>query len=411
MNATEPSARRRQSSHRGVRIAVAVVAAALVATPIVVRADDPADAADLVVRVGQLHTGDGTVLRDAVIVIEDGRFVSVTEGGAVPKGSAARVFANAVACPGFVDAVTQIGLDGGAAESPEALTPDVRAADAFDVRHRDLKPTVQAGTTSIGLLPAPANVASGASAAAALRADGSAEVLLRRGPPVFAFQAPALGTARVPSTAAGARAVLQAAFAGRAWTTSGEGSIPVRPAAIELLAALKGGPAIVYADSPENARIAIETLKAQGLSPTLVGLRAAWKDSARIADLRVPCIVVGLDPGDPIGLLEMPGKLAAAGVDVSFATGAPARSPRSLRLSIALAVANGFPTAQAVPAVTSRAAAALGVGDQVGHVAEGRRADLLILDGNPWEPRSRVLLSLAGGRIVRDAAAETEASK
>jgi len=302
-----------------------------------------------------------------------------------------------------VDSVTQTGLDGGAAESPEALTPDVRAADAFDVRHPDLLPMVRAGTTSIGLLPAPANVAAGASSAAALRADGSAEILTRQGPPVFAFQAPALGTARVPATAAGARAVLEAAFAGRAWATSGEGQIPARPSAIDLLAALKSGPTLVYADVPESARVAVETLKVRGLSPTLVGLRAAWKDPTVVADLGVPCVIVGLGTGDPVGLLRMPGKLAAAGATVSFATGAPSRSPRSLRLSLALAVANGFPAEQAVAAVTSRAAAALGVSDRVGRVAEGLRADLLVFDGDPWELRSRVLLSLAGGRVVRDA--------
>jgi imidazolonepropionase-like amidohydrolase len=148
--------------------------------------------------------------------------------------------------------------------------------------------------------------------------------------------------------------------------------------------------------------VGVETLKARGLAPTVVGLRAAWKDPETIGSLGVPCVVVGLDPNDPIGLLELPGKLAAAGASVSFASGAPSRSPRSLRLSLALAVANGFPTDQAVPALTSRAAAALGVSDRVGRVNEGLRADLLILDGEPWELRSRVLLSIAGGRVVRD---------
>jgi len=388
---------------RVVRAITALAAAALLATPVAVRADDPIEAADLVVRVGRLHIGDGTLLRNAVIVVEDGVFVSVTENGSVPEGVRAREFAKAVACPGLIDAVTQIGLDGGAAESPEALTPDVRAADAFDVRHPDLLPMVRAGTTSVGLLPAPANVASGASAAVALRADGSAEILARLGPPVFAFQAPALGNARVPSTAAGARAMLAAAFAGRVWTTSGEGQVPVRPRAAQLLAALTDGPALVYADGPENARIAVETLSERGLAPTLVGLRSAWRDPARVADLGVPCVIVGLSTGDPVGLLRMPGKLAAGGVQVSFATGAPSRSPRTLRLSLALAVANGFPADQAVPAVTSRAAAALGVGDRVGRVTEGLRADLLVLDGEPWELRSRVLLAVAGGRVIRDA--------
>ena len=37
-------------------------------------------------------------------------------------------------------------------------------------------------------------------------------------------------------------------------------------------------------------------------------------------------------------------------------------------------------------------------------LALANQPDLLIMDGEPWEPRSRVLLHLAGGRVVTDAA-------
>jgi imidazolonepropionase-like amidohydrolase len=378
---------------------VALVAAVAIAAPVAVHAEDPAQELDLVVRVGRLHVGDGKVLAPAVIAIDEGRIVAVAEGSDVPSGVPVRAWASAVACPGFVDAVSQTGLDGSAAESPEALTPDVRAADAFDVRHRDLPAALADGVTTLGLLPGPSNVAAGSAAAASLRADGSAEVVLRQGPPVFAFRAPALGTNRVPSTLAGARAMLEAAFAGRRWTTVGEGAVPARSEAIELLAALRDGRVFVYADDVEGARVAVDTLNGRGLQPTVVGLRAAWDDPDVVASLRVPLVVSELRLGDSEGLLALPARLAERGADVALASGAPGRP---LRMALSLAVAHGFPADQAVAAVTLRPARALGVDDRVGSVSAGKRADLMVFDGEPWEPASRLLLSVVGGEIVQD---------
>ncbi len=381
-------------------------ACALVGGVPAAHADDPAASADLVLRLGTLHVGDGDVVNDALVVIDDGRVVAVQAGGTVPEGVRVRTFARAVACPGFVDAVTQYGLDDGAAERPDTLTPDVRAADAFDVRAPELRAALDAGTTTLGLVPAPWNVACGRAATAGLRTDGSAEVLERVGVPVFAFRAPALRRDRVPATAAGARLVLEAAFEGRAWTTSGEGAAPLRAEALAELAQLRSGAVLVHVDRAEEARVAVETLRARGLAPTLVGLRQiAGPDEARaVAALGVPCVVTELGPEDSLATLAVPAELRAAGATVALASGAPAQSPRTLRLALALAVANGLPAADAVPAVTSHAAAALGASKGLGRVAVGARADLLVFDGAPWEPASRLLLTVTGGHVAFDAA-------
>ncbi len=378
------------------RALAAVVLAALVAAPVL--ADDAADGVEFV-RLGRLHVGDGTVEHNVVVAIDDGRFVSVGRD-APPAGANVRDLSQHVGCPGFIDAVTQLGLDGGAAETSEALTPDVRAADAFDGHSKDLAAATAAGTTCVGLSPSPSNVAAGRGAVAVQGADGRWELLERNGPPVFAFVPPALSAGRVPSTVAGARALLGAAFEGRRWRTPGESDPPVRDAALDMLAALRDGPALVHADSAAAARVAVETIGGRGLTPTLVGLRRGHIDPVALAALETPCIITALDPEDSVALLELPGRLARAGVDVTLSSGSPARHPNSLRLAMALAVARGLPTSHAVPAVTGRAARALGVADRIGRVAEGLRADLVVFDGEPWEPSTRIVLVVAGGRIV-----------
>ena len=68
----------------------------------------------------------------------------------------------------------------------------------------------------------------------------------------------------------------------------------------------------------------------------------------------------------------------ALGSDVSLATG----------LEIQRMVHHGLPSADALVAATRTAAEALGLGEHIGTVAEGKLADLIVVDGDPLtEPR------------------------
>ena len=99
----------------------------------------------------------------------------------------------------------------------------------------------------------------------------------------------------------------------------------------------------------------------------------------------------------------------ALGSDVSLGTGA----------EIQRMIRHGLTPAEALAAATSTAAQALGLAEQIGAVAEGKLADLLIADGNPLdEPRlltdpRRIWLVLqlgvpvAGQALERDIAVET----
>jgi imidazolonepropionase-like amidohydrolase len=62
----------------------------------------------------------------------------------------------------------------------------------------------------------------------------------------------------------------------------------------------------------------------------------------------------------------------------------------------------------AIQAATSAAARLLGLADEVGAIAVGRRADLLLVDGDPLQDLGRLArprLVVQAGRIVAAAAA------
>lgn len=73
-------------------------------------APPPAAPAVTVVRGGELHLGDGTVLRDATVVIRDGKFAAL--GGPELAGQAGDVIdaRGKIVTPGLIAADTQLGL-------------------------------------------------------------------------------------------------------------------------------------------------------------------------------------------------------------------------------------------------------------------------------------------------------------
>ncbi len=366
---------------------------------------DEAGGGALVLRVGTLHVGDGKTVASALIVVEGGKFALVGAGD-VPPRAIVRDFAAAHAAPGFIDGFTRLAVQGGAAEDVEVLTPQVRAADAFDPRSPQIRGLAAEGTTLIGFGPAASNLACGRAGAARLTATG-ATLVDASGPPTFSFTGAALRSDRVPATFAGARRLLECAFAGERWRGPGETDVPVDDTALAALRDLPAGPVIAWADSLACARTAVETLRAKKLEPTLVGIRDCAAEPDALAALGAPCVVTSLRPEDPLAVLSLAARLHAKGVAIAISTSAPDRSPRSLRLALSLAVAAGLPGEVALSAVTSTPAKMLGLGARVGRVATGLDADLVVTDGAPWEARSRILLVVSGGEIAFDRAAET----
>ena len=67
---------------------------------------------------GMVHVGDGTVLEGATVVIRDGLIVSVAAGGEVPAGAAGMDAAGKHVYPGFITALSDLGLGGDSTAGP-----------------------------------------------------------------------------------------------------------------------------------------------------------------------------------------------------------------------------------------------------------------------------------------------------
>ena len=95
--------------------------------------------------------------------------------------------------------------------------------------------------------------------------------------------------------------------------------------------------------------------------------------------------------------------LAAAGVDVYVGGGYSETGTRFLGLNTALAVGHGWDKAAALRALTSGAAELLGIDDELGRVARGYQADLVLWSGDPLASNATVEKVFLEGKVVYDA--------
>ncbi|WP_461169325.1 amidohydrolase [Arthrobacter sp. Z1-15] len=98
--------------------------------------------------------------------------------------------------------------------------------------------------------------------------------------------------------------------------------------------------------------------------------------------------------------LENPGKLAAAGVEISIITDHPVVPINFLIYQAALAMKEGLDRETALRSVTINPARVLGLGDRIGSLEPGKDADVVLWSGDPLDVMQRALTVWIGGREV-----------
>jgi imidazolonepropionase-like amidohydrolase len=144
-----------------------------------------------------------------------------------------------------------------------------------------------------------------------------------------------------------------------------------------------------------------------GFRVVLHHVSEAWKVSGELARAGVPCSVIVLDsPGGKIEAMDMSlatgAVLEAAGVPCALHTDDPVTDSRLFLRSAALAVRGGMSREKALEALTLAGARMLDLGDRVGSLEPGKDADLVILSGDPFSVRTKVLQTWVEGKKVFD---------
>ncbi len=102
----------------------------------------------LAIRVGTLHDGTGRVLRNGVVLLQDGRIKGVGEDLAIPYGAEVIDLPTGVATPGLLDAFSHLGLAGeGTPVPPGTANQKLHEAIAFD--DPMFQPALREGITTL----------------------------------------------------------------------------------------------------------------------------------------------------------------------------------------------------------------------------------------------------------------------
>src|SRR5690606_4294014 len=178
----------------------------------------------------------------------------------------------------------------------------------------------------------------------------------------------------------------------------------------EALARVLSGEAaaLVTAHRAHDILTALRLADEFGLRLVLDGAAEAYLVTDQLSDARVPVILHPpmARPGGDLqsATFETAKLLRDAGITVAIQSGYEASVPKTrvVLFEAAIAAANGLGMEDALRTITIDAARILGIGDRVGSLAEGKVADLVLFDGDPFEYTSHVCTVIAGGEIVSD---------
>jgi len=174
------------------------------------------------------------------------------------------------------------------------------------------------------------------------------------------------------------------------------GEAEYNPEMAALVPVLKGEmTAFIEVNKESDILAALRWIKAQKIKAVLTGVAEGWRVADSIALSGVPVItgpVLSMpsrdtDPYDQA--YKNPGLMQKAGVKVALRTN-EAENVRNLPFNAGFAAAYGMGTDEALKAVTIIPAEIFGVADKIGSIEAGKKANLFISTGDPFEPSTAI---------------------
>ena len=373
---------------------------------------------------GTLHTAVSKETFIADILIDGGKIVKIVkglsaDGAEVIDATGLQVY------PGFVEAHCHIGLDGYGIgyeghdynELNDPVTPQVQAIDGINPFDPCMKMAAKAGVTCFATGPGSSNSIGGTFAA--IKPVGTrVDNMIVKFPiamkcafgenPKRCYQKQGISSRM--TNAAKIREALNKAKVYKAkieaagddasklpaYDQKSEALIPVLNHEIPLKA---------HAHQANDIFTAIRIAKEFGVGLTLEHVTEGHMIVDELAKENLP-LAVGPTFGHASKFelqnktWETPGILAKAGCHVSIITDAPVTPLHYLPLCAGLAIKAGMDEYDALRAVTINPAEHIGIADRVGSLEEGKDADVVIVDGCPFDVTGVIKHVLINGEEV-----------
>lgn len=389
---------------------------------------------------GKIFTAAGPVIENGTILIRDGKIEDVGTAVSVPANARVVDATGKSVFPGFIDANCHAGMEEINAvdatvddsENVDPITPEMLVTDGFFPESKTLGVSRVNGVTACFVSPGAVNVLSGTSSLIEFSEKQIDKVVLQQRSAMNGT----LGEApkeqygskdKPPETRMGTAALLRATLTKAQeyrdkWSRyntkssdkkpSSEKTLtpPDRDLGLEALQDVLAGklPLVLSAHRADDILTAIRIAHDFGINGNLVinfGTEA-YKVADVLAREKIPVLVgpVSTQPDrmETLGArYDNAALLQRAGVLIAIQTN-ETHNMRNLPYEAGLAVANGLPYDEAIKAITINAAKIFHIDSVVGSIEKGKRANLMIANGDPLEPRTEITNVFIGGEEIPD---------
>lgn len=367
---------------------------------------------------GTVHTVVGETIERGTVLFQGGRVLAVGADLPIPGGARIVDVTDKHVYPGMIALNTALGIAeiGAVAATQDTREiggnqPDVGVADVVHADSAHFGVTLAGGVTRTQTAPQGGGPLRGQSAVLRMSGETSrdlvqvADDMLHVGFPRVANRAKekeepesAIRMAEAFEAARDyARLIDEAAAAGI--------DAPAHdPRLAALVPYVRGEKRVaLHADNAQTILFALRFADQQEIDAVLYGAREAWKVAPVIAESGVPVVVgpvLGLprssyDPYDCV--YANAAVLYRAGVPIAIQS-ADTMNPRNLADHAAMAAAFGLPPEAALRAITIDAARVLGMESELGGIASGMTADLIVTTGDLLEITTDVEYVFVDGR-------------
>ncbi len=355
----------------------------------------------------QIHTmsNQGTI-ESGTVLIADGKIKQIVKGVSVPAGFTEIDAKGKVITPGFIGALTNLGLvevsmSAGVNDARVKSHPVSSVGAAFDAKYAINNDSTLIDITRLeGFTSAVSGISSTGQLfdgqGLVITLDNSFDMIIR--PHAFMHidlgdgGANGSGESRAALWVALNQSLDEASFAANYDLNPSQdwNGMISRADALALAKVINGNMPLLVTANRASDILQVLALKQRykDINLVLVSVSDGWRVAKQIAEAKVPVILNPESnlPGqfDQLGAtLENAARLNAA--NVMIAIGINTHNVRLASQHAGNAVANGLPHSAALAALTINPATIFGVAEQIGSLENGKQADLVIWSGDPLE--------------------------
>lgn len=377
---------------------------------------------------------EGDPIENGVLVVREGTIEQVGPEGEVdiPDRADIHEVNGQTIMPGLVDTHSHIGGgDGG--DGSAALHPDARILDSIDPRHDSIKRARTGGVTTANVMPGSGHLLSGRTIYVKLRdartiydmllVDDIYEeipggIKMANGTNSIRGSGGTFPGTRARSASMQRQKFMEAQeYLERKQEAEQDPDVdaPTRDLEMEGLVEVLQGDRIVHFHTHTHFDImtVIRLSEEFGFEPVLHHVSDGWKVAEEIAEAGLKSSIIVLDsPGgkhEAVNIHYKTGRaLEEAGADFSYHTDDPVTDSRVFLRSPAFGMREGLSRETALESVTLAAARQMGLEDRVGSLVEGKDADFIVLDGDPFSVYTQVQETWIDGHQVFDRSDEED---